>query len=81
MNFHAPKHAISLVVATVIIAAAGLAGAVDPDWKAVEQALGKPGQKQTGDVGHAETLLHAFLGDRRSGEACPGTQGGPRQNE
>lgn len=37
-------------VATVIIAAPGLAGAVDPDWKAVEQALGKSGQLQAGDV-------------------------------
>jgi hypothetical protein len=50
MNVHVSKHALSLVVATVIIAAAGLAGAVDPDWKAVEQALGKSGQLQTGDV-------------------------------
>ena len=24
--------------------------AADPDWKAVEQALGKPGQLQAGDV-------------------------------
>jgi len=50
MNFHMSKHAISLLVATVIIAGPGLAGAVDPDWKAVEQALGKSGQLQTGDV-------------------------------
>ena len=27
-----------------------MAGAADPDWKAVEQALGKPGQMQPGDV-------------------------------
>src|SRR5215510_9955546 len=26
------------------------ARAADPDWKAVEQALGKPGQMQAGDV-------------------------------
>ena len=50
MNFHIWKHVIGLVVATVIIAAPGLVGAVDPDWKAVEQALGKSGQLQTGDV-------------------------------
>jgi hypothetical protein len=28
----------------------GVAAAADPDWKAVEQALGKPGQLQPGDV-------------------------------
>ena len=50
MNVHVAKYAISLLVATVIIAGPGLAGAVDPDWKAVEQALGKTGQLQTGDV-------------------------------
>jgi len=50
MNVHVAKHAISLLVATLIIAAPGLAGAVDPDWKTVEQTLGKPGQVQTGDV-------------------------------
>jgi hypothetical protein len=50
MNVDVAKYAISLLVATVIIAGPGLAGAVDPDWKAVEQALGKSGQLQTGDV-------------------------------
>jgi hypothetical protein len=50
MNVHVAKHAISLLVATLIIAGPGLAGAVDPDWKPVEQALGKSGQLQTGDV-------------------------------
>jgi hypothetical protein len=51
VNFHIWKHAISiLLVATVVTVAPGLAGAVDPDWKAVEQALGKSGQLQTGDV-------------------------------
>jgi len=50
MNVHVAKYAISLLVATVIIAGPGLVGAVDPDWKAVEQALGKSGQLQTGDV-------------------------------
>src|SRR6266478_9377134 len=33
----------------ILIAPAG-ARAADPDWKAVEQALGKPGQLQPGDV-------------------------------
>jgi uncharacterized protein DUF1259 len=33
-----------------VLAAPGLALAADPDWKAVEQALGKPGQLQAGDV-------------------------------
>ena len=50
MNVHVAKYTISLLVATMIIAGPGLAGAVDPDWKAVEQALGKSGQLQTGDV-------------------------------
>jgi len=34
----------------VVVRAAGLAHAADPDWKAVEQALGKAGQLQPGDV-------------------------------
>ena len=50
MNFHISKHVIGLLIATVIIATPGLVGAVDPDWKAVEQAFGKSGQLQTGDV-------------------------------
>jgi Domain of Unknown Function (DUF1259) len=50
MNLHTLKHTISLLLATVIMAAAGPAGAVDPDWKAVEQALGKTGQLQAGEV-------------------------------
>src|SRR5262249_30852609 len=33
-----------------VLAAPALALAADPDWKAVEQALGKPGQLQAGDV-------------------------------
>ena len=40
-----------ICVGVVLIAgAAGLAQAADPDWKAVEQALGKSGQLQPGDV-------------------------------
>ncbi|HEV8472548.1 MAG TPA: DUF1259 domain-containing protein [Methylomirabilota bacterium] len=34
----------------VLAGAAGAARAADPDWKAVEQALGKSGQPQAGDV-------------------------------
>jgi len=34
----------------LILAIAGVAPAAPPDWKAVEQALGKPGQLQAGDV-------------------------------
>jgi hypothetical protein len=34
----------------LVVGAAGLARAADPDWKAVEQALGKSGQLQAGDV-------------------------------
>src|SRR6202171_5598560 len=33
-----------------IVGAPTLASAADPDWKAVEQALGKSGQLQAGDV-------------------------------
>src|SRR5947207_13442848 len=41
----------SLVIALVVVlGAVAVAGAADPDWKAVEQALGKPGQLQPGDV-------------------------------
>jgi hypothetical protein len=41
----------SLLVVTVLaLIGVGPAGAADPDWKAVEQALGKSGQLQAGDV-------------------------------
>ena len=43
------KRAI-LLFGLVVIATPGLAAAADPDWKAVEQALGKSGQLQAGDV-------------------------------
>jgi Domain of Unknown Function (DUF1259) len=39
-----------LVVPVLVLIVAGVAGAADPDWKMVEQALGKPGQLQAGDV-------------------------------
>src|SRR5262250_3693619 len=34
----------------VVASPAGVVQAADPDWKAVEQALGKSGQLQSGDV-------------------------------
>ena len=44
------KSALVLFGLIVIVAAPVVACAADPDWKAVEQALGKPGQIQPGDV-------------------------------
>ncbi len=44
------KHAISVVAVSLTFATPGLARAVDQDWKAVGQALGKSGQLQAGDV-------------------------------
>src|SRR5262245_24169571 len=45
------KHALIAVGFTALV---GVSGgdvlAADPDWKAVEQALGKPGQLQPGEV-------------------------------
>jgi Domain of Unknown Function (DUF1259) len=38
------------VVSVLLLTTAAAAGAAQPDWKAVEQALGKPGQLQAGDV-------------------------------
>ena len=46
-------HALSLHFAALIgccLLSGSSAGAAAPDWKAVEQALGKPGQVQAGDV-------------------------------
>src|SRR5436309_3860848 len=44
------KHAMVLLGLAVIVGTPGLALAADPDWKMVEQALGKPGQLQPGEV-------------------------------
>src|SRR5213596_3252013 len=44
------KHAMVLLGLAVIVGTPGLALAADPDWKAVEQALGKSGGMQAGDV-------------------------------
>jgi len=46
-----PSRMIAVSLGVLVLAAAGgAARAADPDWKAVEQALGKPGQLQAGDV-------------------------------
>ena len=50
MRFHRLKHAISLLGIALVIGTPGLVRAVDTDWKAVEEALGKSGQLQAGDV-------------------------------
>ena len=44
------KRAIVVAGFAVLGSSSGAALAADPDWKAVEQALGKPGQLQAGDV-------------------------------
>jgi hypothetical protein len=49
-RFWALKQAVGLVGFLTIIGAPQAARAADPDWKAVEQALGKSGQVQPGDV-------------------------------
>src|SRR5438128_9964506 len=50
MRSRALKCAIAFFGLLVIGVAPGGARAADPDWKAVEQALGKSGQLQPGDV-------------------------------
>ena len=47
-----PQRLRRVIVACVFLAGATpeLSRAADPDWKAVEQALGKSGQVQAGDV-------------------------------
>ena len=44
------KGAIVLFGLIVVVAVPVLARAADTDWNAVEQAPGKPGQRQPGDV-------------------------------
>jgi hypothetical protein len=44
------KSTLVLLGLTVIVGISTRALGADPDWKAVEQALGKPGQLQPGDV-------------------------------
>src|SRR5438093_8474594 len=43
-------YAVTLLVIIAALTAPVVARAADPDWKAVEQALGKSGQMQPGDV-------------------------------
>src|SRR5947209_3947692 len=50
MKFQALKHTSVFLGLVAIVAAPVTARAADPDWKAVEQALGKSGQMQPGDV-------------------------------
>jgi uncharacterized protein DUF1259 len=50
MRFHEWKRAVVVAGLTVLAGSPGGALAADPDWKAVEQALGKSGQLQAGDV-------------------------------
>jgi hypothetical protein len=46
----ASREAIFVVGLMLIVGTPGLVRAAEPDWKAVEQALGKPGQTQPGGV-------------------------------
>src|SRR5262245_52589724 len=48
--FSIVRHRTTMLGFIGVLAAPGLALAADPDWKAVEQALGKSGQLQPGDV-------------------------------
>src|SRR5207302_6873731 len=50
MRFGRLNPAIVVLGLVVIVSTPAVARAADPDWKAVEQALGKPGQLQPGDV-------------------------------
>src|SRR5438094_5059459 len=50
MNTRSLIHAAALVAIISALAAPVIARAADPDWKAVEQALGKSGQMQPRDV-------------------------------
>src|SRR5947207_11116764 len=50
MRFGRLNPAIVVLGLVVIVSTPAMASAADPDWKAVEQALGKSGQIQPGDV-------------------------------
>jgi len=92
MRFGRLNPAIVLLGLVVIVSTPAMAFASDPDWKAVEQALGKSGQIQPGDVfrigmprtdlawqpgGTGAHRLHRCFGDR-GGETGQWTTG---QNE
>ena len=50
MRSQISMYALVFISLALLVITAGLAGAADSDWKAVEQALGKSGQLQPGDV-------------------------------
>jgi hypothetical protein len=50
MKRHLSAYVIALVGLVAVVGRPAIAPAADPDWKAVEQALGKSGQLQPGDV-------------------------------
>src|SRR5437762_10918253 len=50
MRFGRLSPAIVILSLVVIVSTPAMASEADPDWKAVEQALGKTGQVQPGDV-------------------------------
>ena len=50
MRIRMLHHAVAVVATIAFIAVPTIAVAADPDWKAVEQALGKSGGMQPGDV-------------------------------
>ena len=50
MKRQMPTYAIALLGLVAVVSLPAIARAADPDWKAVEQALGKSGQLQPGDV-------------------------------
>ncbi len=50
MRSPAWRRAIAVVGVVTLVTVSGAARAAGPDWKAVEQALGKAGQLQAGDV-------------------------------
>jgi hypothetical protein len=50
MKFSIRTHGIAVLGVIGVTTASATALAAEPDWKAVEQALGKAGQLQPGDV-------------------------------
>jgi hypothetical protein len=50
MKRHRSTYVIALLGLVAVVGWPAIAPAADPDWKAVEQALGKSGQLQPGDV-------------------------------
>jgi len=50
MRSQVSQRALMFFGIALIVGTTAVARAADPDWKAVEQALGKSGQLQAGDV-------------------------------